>query len=149
VGQIYSDDLDERWVKFKPTLTDAIPILVARRIPFVTFKVLNTAGVILHQTYNQLLPASDSSLAEQAKQKTLLGYHDIRTGNLADQRLVKFITVNLPALMPAFRHVFRENQDLLHAYGTRAIAYDEFAARVRRRAAGMNEDSDFDPDSYP
>jgi hypothetical protein len=65
---------------------DAVPVLIARRIPFVTFRVLNACGVIVHQTYNQRFPESDVALAAKAKDKRLLGYHDIRLGNQPDAR---------------------------------------------------------------
>lgn len=34
---------------------DAVPVLIARRIPYVTFSVLGACGLLLHQTYNQRL----------------------------------------------------------------------------------------------
>lgn len=37
----------------KCTAVDAVPVLVARRIHFSTFRVLNPCGVVLHQTYNR------------------------------------------------------------------------------------------------
>jgi len=57
---------------------DAVPVLIARRIPYVTFVVLSRCGVIMHQLYNQLLPNAAADIAAQAKQKTLLGYGDPR-----------------------------------------------------------------------
>jgi hypothetical protein len=67
-------------------------VLIARRIPFVTFTVLGKFGLIIHQTYNQLLPASEAALAVKVRDKMLLGYHDVRTTNQPDTRLLKFIT---------------------------------------------------------
>jgi hypothetical protein len=58
---------------------DVVPVLIARRIQFSTFVILNACGVIVHQTYNQLFPTADEALADQAKHKSNLGYHDIRT----------------------------------------------------------------------
>ena len=58
---------------------DAVPILIARRIPFVTFHLLSSCGVLFHQTYNQLYPEADAELATQAKDKRLLGYHAQRS----------------------------------------------------------------------
>ena len=43
----------------KAVALDCVPVLIARRIPFVTFKVLSTCGAVFHQNYNQLLPAAD------------------------------------------------------------------------------------------
>ena len=69
---------------------DAVPVLIARRIPFVTVHVLHPCGVLVHQMYNQLYPTADAELADLAKDKHLLGYHDIRVGNHADARLNRF-----------------------------------------------------------
>lgn len=127
---------------------DSIPVLIARRIPFVTFRLLIPCGVIIHQTYNQLLPLSAQALADRAKHKRLLGYHDIRTGNMPDRRLLTFITNNLLSLAPEVRLKFDEYRDLLGMFASRSIRYKEFAARVRRRERGQNEDHDW-PEGDP
>jgi hypothetical protein len=123
---------------------DAIPVLIGRRIPFVTFKLLNVCGAIIHRTYNQLFPASEAALALRAKDKDLLGYHDIRIGNQPDARLQRFIQTNLPTLLKNARAKFEQFKDLLTDYSTGTIPYAEFAARVRRRTTGASEESDWD-----
>ena len=77
---------------------DAVPVFIARRIPFPTFAVLSKCGFIFHQTYNQLFPTAFAELAAKASDKNTLGYHDIRTGNAPDARLLKFITASQPPL---------------------------------------------------
>ena len=57
----------------KAIALDCVPVLIARRFPFVTFKVLSACGVVFHQNYNQLLPETARDLAEKAKDKRLLG----------------------------------------------------------------------------
>lgn len=133
---------------FKATTLNTVPVLIARRIPFVTFKVLSATGVIIHQTYNQLFPATDADIAARMRDKNLLGYHDIRTGNEPDKRLVKFITENMLKVAPEARERFEAFKDLLILFGSREMEYHEFAARVRRRANGMKEDNDW-PDEEP
>ncbi len=128
----------------KAVALDCVPVLVGRRIPFVTFKVLSTCGVVFHQTYNQLLPATDSGLAEAARDKRLLGYHDIRVGNEPDSRLLKFMGTNLSRVLPQARQLFGQYKDLLGDFAVKAIDYNEFAARVRRRSQGLDEDSDWE-----
>lgn len=132
----------------KAVALGSIPVLVGRRIPFVTFKLLSTCGVVFHQTYNQLLPLANADLAEKARDKQLLGYHDIRVGNHPDRRLMKFIETNLPGVLPRARQAFEEYKDLLGSFAMRAIDYDEFAARVRRRSQGLDEDSDWERSEY-
>jgi hypothetical protein len=122
---------------------NAVPTLIARRIPFVTFAILSRCGVIIHETYNQLLPATEATIAAQVRDKMLLGYHDVRTGNQSDTRLIKFITVNLPLVAPAARAKFEAYKDLLEAFASGDKQYEEFAARVLRRSRGQNEDGDY------
>lgn len=130
---------------------DCVPVFVARRIPFVTFKVFSPCGVIFHQNYNQLFPAVDHELATLARTKDNLGYHDVRLGNAPDARLQKFVTQNLPSIAADARQRFEEYKDLLHRFVYTGMSYAEFAARTRRRSQGLNEDHDWGeetPDWY-
>jgi hypothetical protein len=119
---------------------NAVPVFIARRIPFVTFAVLGKCGFVIHQTYNQLFPSADANTAQKVRDKNLLGYHDVRTGNAPDARLMKFITVNLPTIAAESRAKFEDNKDLLEAYSNGQMPYEEFVARVLRRYRGENED---------
>jgi hypothetical protein len=56
---------------------------------------------------------------------------------------------NLPRLITELRPRFDEYKDLLAKFGNGSMNYVEFAARIRRRAQGLDEDSDWgetDPD---
>jgi hypothetical protein len=143
---MYPHEPEVRDMIRKCVAIDAVPVLIARRIPFVTFTLLSRCGVIVHQTYNQLMPASEAALAQKVKHKMLLGYHDIRLGNVPDVRLVKFVTENLPRVAASARERFREYFDLLSDYGA-GMDYEAFAARVLRRSRG--EDEDWGPDGPP
>lgn len=140
---LYPDRQEISEVLTKCIALDCVPVLVARRIPYVTFFLLTTCGAILHQHYNQLLPSADASLADQARHKSLLGYHDIRTGNEPDDRLLTFITQILMKIAPEARAKFDAYKDLLAAFASGEMLYAEFAARVRRRSQGQKEDNDF------
>ena len=119
---------------------DAVPVLIARRIPFVTVHVLNPCGVLVHETYNQIYPTADAELADLVKDKRLLGYHDIRVGNHADARLQRFITELLVPLLPGARERLDRFRDLLEGYVSDEHNYASFAARVRRRVRGDPEE---------
>lgn len=110
---------------------DAVPILIGRRIPFVTFGVLSGCGVIVHQTYNQRYARADADLAAKAGDKRLLGYHDIRVGNEPDGRLLKFVGTNLPALVRRARASFVLRKGVLAQYGRGEIGYGELVIRLR------------------
>lgn len=99
-------------------------------------------GIVMHQTYNQLFPLADADLAEKVRDKTLLGYHDVRTGNEPDSRLSRFITEHLPVVLPDARERFDNHRDLMVGFVSGDLDYPEFAARVRRRSEGTNEDWD-------
>lgn len=94
----------------------------------------------MHQTYNQLYPNAAKNLADQVKSKTLLGYHDVRVGNIPDDRLLRFIHINLPIVLPAARQSFDIFKDLLCGYATGEYSYPAFAALVKRRMRGEPED---------
>ena len=111
---------------------DAVPILIARRIAFVTFYVLNWCGVLVHETYNQLYPNADKELAELVKNKRLLGYHDVRVGNEPDVRLSRFTTEHLVPLLPEAMERNEEFRDLLEDYASGG-QYEVFAGKVLRR----------------
>ena len=51
-------------------------------------------------------------------------------------------------MLPEARERFEEYKDLLEAFGGRTMGYVEFAARVRRRSRGMNEDNEWDDLPY-
>ena len=124
---------------------NAVPVMVCRRYAYATFSVLNRCGVILYQNYNQLLPDSMRDLAALARDKELLGYHDIRLGNEPNQRLRRFIG-KLPSLLPEARDRFAEYKDLLEEFASGSMSYEEFAARSRRREQGEPEDHDWSED---
>jgi hypothetical protein len=56
--------------------------------------------------------------------------------------------VSLPEIAEDAREKFEQNKDLLEPFVTEQMAYDEFAARVRRRSSGQKEDNDW-PDDWP
>ena len=120
---LYPHALEIRELFLKCCAIDAVPVLIARRIPYITFAVMNACGAIVHQTYNQRFPQSDAALAAKAKDKLLLGYHDIRLGNEPDARLLKFVGENLPKVLPAARQRFDSTKDLLQAYANSEISY--------------------------
>ena len=143
---IYPDSQHMRDLLLKCCHLDAVPVLIGRRIQQSTFTVLNPCGLIIHQTYNQRFPESEAELAQMAKARTLLGYHDIRLGNAPDRRLRHFMHENLPKLLPGSRQQFEKFKDLLWAYVDEGMSYHEFAGRVARRKRGLPEDGDFASD---
>lgn len=145
---LYPQQTDIMEIISKCLELDVVPVLIGRRIPYVTFRIFHTCGFIFHQTYNQLLPESDDELALRVRSKYSLGYHDIRTGNRPDARLTRFVSQNLPQQIKPARERFNDFKDLLSSYCFGQMQWDEFAARVRRREQGTNEDTDEEYDDF-
>ncbi len=112
---LYPDRNEVRELLEKCLALDALPVLIARRIHFSTFRLLNSYGVIVHQTYNQRFPVAAQALAEKVKHKDSLGYHDIRVGNSPDPRLLCFIN-KLPDLLVAQRKKFDQSRQRIENY---------------------------------
>jgi hypothetical protein len=144
---LYPHDSEIKETLQKCLTLEAVPVIIGRRIPYVTFVVLSRCGVILHELYNQLLPNSAAPIAAHAKNKTLLGYHDIRLGSEPDARLLKFIGETLPKIADEARAKFEGYKDLLHNFANGHLSYEEFVGRSARRYRGQNED--FDEDLHP
>ena len=136
---IYPARDEIREMLLKCCTLDIVPVLIGRRIHFSTFSVLHPCGVLLHQTFNQLYPASEAAFAAQVRGKDLLGYHDVRLGNTPDPRLTAFITKHLPVLLPSARVRFDAFKDLPSAtlkastriQPSRLASNDECAASLR------------------
>ena len=130
---VHPDSDEIRKLLRKATDLDMVPVLIARRIPYVTMATLEACGVLAHQTYNQRYPGSDSGLASQAAHKDLLGYHDVRLGNEPDARMRRFFTELLPQLAPRARTKFDAMKDLLAAFANQQMTYKEFYTELQIR----------------
>jgi hypothetical protein len=128
----YPDRSEVRDLLLKCCTLNVVPVLIARRIHYSTFSILNPCGVIIHQTFNQLYPNSAKDLADKVKDKTLLGYHDVRVGNNPDGRLIRFIHKNLPEVLPKARQDFDTFKDLLLDFAN-GEQLQSFVTRVRTR----------------
>ena len=109
---------------------DAVPVLIARRLPYLTFQLFRYSGAIVHQTYNQLYFNLDRELGEKARHKSLLGYHDIRFGTDPDGRLLKFIGTHLPNVLPEARQRFDTFKTLHARYGNNNLTYREWMRQI-------------------
>jgi hypothetical protein len=125
---------------------NCVPLIIGRRVPYVSFMLLSKCGVLFHQNYGQVFPVSHTALADQARHKDLLGYHDIRVGNEPDQRLQTFLGTTLPTIADGARAKVDTFRDLLEPFASGRMPYREFAARVLRRDRGENENGEISGD---
>lgn len=139
---LYPDRAEVRELLYKAAEADTVPVLVGRRIPYVTFRLLWACGALVFENFNQLYPTSDATLAAEVQEKTNLGYHDVRVGADPNPRLFKFITETISAKAQQSRERFEQYRDLLGEFGSGEMDYASFAARIRRRENGQPEDFD-------
>lgn len=111
---------------------DCVPVLVVRRCSFQTTK-LRDCGLVLHQEYNQLFSEADIDLAEKAKHKDFLGFHDIRTGNEPSTRMLNFFSRNLPEILPEARMKFDASKDLIEKFANKSLTYHQFIETLQTR----------------
>lgn len=155
----YPNHKDIRQMLLKCVALDLVPIFIARRIHYLTFELMHGLGGIIHETYNQFYPQSRADLAALAKDKKLLGYHDIHVGNEPDARLIKFMHTNLPNLLPEARQRFDAVKPLVAEYANENIEFTELIkyiwgdeAEEKARSIGIgpiNRPEDTDPDDIP
>lgn len=128
---------------------DVVPVLVARRMHYTTFSVLNACGSIVHQIYNQLYPNAEAGLAAQVRDKNLLGYADVRVGNDPDARMLKFFGSSIPIVAAASREKFDDRKDLIKEYVNGQMNYIEFEKTLREEEGGGGDGEDEGPEWDP
>ncbi|SON57159.1 hypothetical protein HDIA_3618 [Hartmannibacter diazotrophicus] len=104
---------------------DVVPVLIARRTPYITGAFLRRCGGITWQTLRQRYPAADEQLAIAARDKRLLGFADIRLGNEPDAPLLNFMRKNLPDAMIGAREKFEKFKPILEIFCNESIPFAE------------------------
>jgi hypothetical protein len=129
---IYPDDDDVlKPLLLKCCISNVLPVLIARRVSYVAFsEILFPCGIVVHETYNQLYPLSAVATAALASDKNLLGYHDIRTTNEPNNRLLKFLHIDLPELLPDAVEKFRQYRPILLDFAQGNLSYADLRRHV-------------------
>jgi hypothetical protein len=127
---------------------DVVPVLVARRIHYTTFSVLNACGAIVHQFYNQLYPNTEAELATQVRDKNKLGYSDVRVGNEPDARMLRFFGNSIELVAEESREKFDERKELIDQYVNGPMNYAEFERTLREGGDDQSEDAGPDWEPY-
>ena len=60
----------------------------------------------------------------------MLGYHDIRVGNIPDQRMLRFFRELAPALLDNAAPTFRKFEPLHRAYGKSELSYAAWVSEI-------------------
>jgi hypothetical protein len=102
----------------------------------LTIRLLQLGGCLVHENYNQLYPASEAELAQNVRQKDLLGYHDVRTGNEPDARMTRFVSELLPGLAVGARPTFTKFRVVHRAYGKGEMSYVQWFKELKQGTKG-------------
>ncbi|MBV9989895.1 MAG: hypothetical protein JOZ72_01265 [Alphaproteobacteria bacterium] len=129
----------------KALAANMTPILVARRLPFITKHALCApAGIIAHETYNQLYPETPHGIemAKLVQEKRGLGYFDVLASEEPSLRTIEFMTKHVPKLLPAATSKFQTNKKKLQAWVRGEISW----TTLRLSLAGQYQEPDADMD---
>ncbi len=114
---------------------DLVPVLITRKLPYVSFLLFKKAGMIGYQTHFQYFhPVVEPELA-RVKSVDGLGYKDIRCVLEPDKNMISFFQKTLPKIGPEFRARFASNKPLLlHFADVLKLRDDSLNPRIRNQA---------------
>jgi hypothetical protein len=117
---------------------DAVPVLVARKLPYVSFVLFGKIGMVGYQTHFQFFhPVVEPELA-RVKHVDGLGYKDIRCTLEPDGNMVKFFQTTLPKIAPQFKTRFAATKKVLQYFADDQKLSDR-SLHPRRRPAVFSE----------
>jgi hypothetical protein len=115
----------------KATELGCIPLMIARRFHYTTREnLLKPAGILFHETLYQYYPFGHDDLVSQVKDKTLLGFSDIRATEQPDKRTTAFFTHYLPAIAGPATVVWNKNRRSLEAYAHGQISLSQLYVEI-------------------
>jgi len=136
---LYPRSKEVREMLWKCGDVGAVPVLITRRLPFVTIRLLQLGGCLIHENYNQLYPEADAELAEKVREKNLLRYHDVQVGNEPDARMLRFFEKLLPTLVNEVKPTFQKFREVRRPYRKGEIGYQEWINTLRKEGRGWTK----------
>lgn len=111
---------------------DAVPVLVARKLPYVSFVLFGNVGMVGYQTHFQFFhPTVEPELA-RVKSVDGLGYKDIRCTLEPDANIIKFFQITLPKIATQFKARFAAKKKVLqHFADARKLSDRSLNPRIR------------------
>jgi len=110
---LYPDSLEIWSAISKCCELNAVPLLITRKLPYVTYLFFGKAGVVGYQTHFQFFhPTAEPELA-RVKAVDGLGYKDIRCTLDPDANMIRLFQSTLPRIGADFASRFQRNRDLL------------------------------------
>lgn len=129
---------------------NAVPLLIARRMHYTTMtNFLEPAGIIAHQTYHQYYPVHAPDVADRARNKSLLGFTDVRAKDQPEPRTTKFFSDHLPAITDRMAAKWQANKPVLHSFALGELNLSQLYTEIGSPAGGKWQNFDVpEPDFY-
>lgn len=114
-----------------------IPVFVGRRIHYTTREnFFAPAGIIFHESFYQYYDPEHTELAAKAKEKSLLGFSDIRASHEPDTRTSKFFADYLPSLLETAAPRWAAARDSAYAYAKNEMNLAQLYTEIGSPAGG-------------
>ena len=95
---------------------DVVPVLVTRKLPYISYRFFAKAGLVGYQTHFQFFHPAVAPELERVKAVDGLGYKDIRCVLEPDVNLINLFQATLPKIGADFRRRFEKSRDLLRHF---------------------------------
>jgi hypothetical protein len=114
-----------------------IPVFIGRRIHYTTREnFFAPAGIIFHESFYQYYDPLDEELALRAKEKSLLGFSDIRASHEPDKRTASFFADYLPGLLEQAAPLWAAARDSAYAYAKNQMNLAQLYTEINSPAGG-------------
>ncbi len=108
-----------------------LPLMIARRIHYTTRENLfKPAGIMFHETLYQYYPLSHDEITANVKEKTLLGFSDVRATEEPDRRTVRFFNDYLPTITAFSAALWNSRKGALEAYARSQMTLTELYREI-------------------
>lgn len=106
------------------------PVLVTRKIPYLTRLLFKRLGILGFETHFQYFHPSAKTELTIAKHKDGLGFAYIRFDTEPPQPLVRFFHTTVPANIDRVRDIFASQEPLVREYVEEQVGYGELMHKV-------------------
>jgi hypothetical protein len=113
---------------------DAVPVLIARKLPYVTYLLFRNVGMVGYQTHFQFFHPTVAPELLRVMSIDGLGYKDIRCVMDPDSNMLRFFQSTLPRIGPDFASRFSKNKKLLLEFADKhRLADKTLNPRIRKQ----------------
>ena len=113
---LYPDHRD-LWVAIYRCLeNNALPVIIARKFPYVVRLIFKHVGILGYETHNQYLKPELVNVMVEMRDKNGLGFADLRFTDEPEERHINFFKKILPNQEEDSWESFTSNKDILNKY---------------------------------